>query len=130
MGGVLESERVWDEGGGGDEWRLGGFGYWGGQDQGRWLWERGQDEGQGEWRGELEGWGVQGWDGRPSPGERRVPAREMRENRTERREKVGRREKTLRRGKKVGVLSSTVLVLTVDHGSKWMRECAAYYGVC
>lgn len=69
---------------------------------------------------------------RPGLGEGRVPVREVWESRKEKRQKMERREKkTLRREKKVGVWSSTVLVLTVDHGSKWMRECAAYYdGVC
>lgn len=129
----LEDERLWD--GGGGEWGLGldgGFGDWRGQDQAQWLWERGQGGGQGGWGGELDGWGAQGWDLRPGPGEGRVTAREVWESSKEKRQKVERRaKKTLRREKKVGVWSSTVLVLTVDHGSKWMRECAAYYdGVC
>lgn len=131
MSGVLEDERVWDGDGSGGEWWLGRDGF-GGQDQAQWLWERRQGGGQGEWGGELDGFGGQGLDWRQGPGEGRMPVREVWESRKEKRHEVERRgKKTLKRERKVGVWSSTVLVLTVDHGSKWMRECAAYYdGVC
>ncbi|KAK1832567.1 hypothetical protein QBC39DRAFT_370867 [Podospora conica] len=113
-----------DHWGGGGEWSLGVgepalWESWGGGDQGWWVgevegrgWESRTDSMSGEWEG-SPGWDMEAWEGR-----------------RERRRAGRRRKRTLKRERKVGVWSSTVLVLTVDHGSRWMRECAAYYGDC